>query len=457
MTKPVYSILSAFLLLSSTAFAGPVEDRAKIEAAAEQYGKIFENYLEVCGVTRYMPKRGEAGGEFGHTVMYFKGACRDESAPYPKIKVCGPEGGGVGISMDSDYSNIHWTTVGSRSFMFYGNLPADAPLTDKEFNAAIDEAVRQRIFRGVRLQEHHDTKLRRGESYERYVARWSIGTNFAVNFARSSYCVRVPLIPTKGDKNSMVKSLVDYFNALNTRARSEGTGYSGITNNCTHIAHNALAHLGFWAPKETRWEEPAGLGWLSSHVKANLSVPFNTMMDAMIKGGGSAESFSPNHIADTDSVRKGFYKYRWMGPQFGSTIEIIPVHGVQNDKYATNQRPHLLDASTELSNRFSFGSPSPNQENPRFMSLIKQAQYNDLKANFKYWQRKYANDARTNFGGSSYYPDLAPAVSSYLKAQQAMLAEKMKLLEQLEAPKAAEAPAAAPAAAQAQAAAPATR
>ncbi|MGZ3695606.1 MAG: hypothetical protein ACXWQO_15960, partial [Bdellovibrionota bacterium] len=236
MNKIFYPALSALLLLSMNAIAAsPVEQREKVEAAHAQYDKLFDYYMEICGVTQYRPRVGEAGGEYGHTVIYLKGACRDTSSPYPKLRMCTADDKeqGVNVSMDSDYSNVEWTAVSSRNFMLYGDLPADSPLTEKEFEATIQKALDQHIFKNVKLLEYHNAKLRRGESYEHYVARWSIGTNFAVNFARTAYCTRVPMVPTQGPKDKMMSVIVDFYNGLNAKARRGEFGYDGVTNNCT--------------------------------------------------------------------------------------------------------------------------------------------------------------------------------------------------------------------------------
>jgi hypothetical protein len=447
MIKIYSSVLALLLVNSVAALAGPVEDRARVEAANEQYGKIFDYYMEICGVTQYRPRTGEAGGEYGHTVMYIKGACRDTSVAYPKIKVCSssdPEQG-TALSMDSDYTNVNWTTVGSRNFMMYGDLPADSPLSQKEFDVAVQKAVDQHIFKNVKLQAYHNEKLRRGESYEHYVARWGVGTNFAVNFARNAYCTKVPLMSNKGPKDAMVRSLVDYYNGLNLKAMRDGTGYSGVTNNCTHLAHNGLAAIGFWPAKETGWEDPAGFAWLSDHTKNNISVPFNTMLDALVKGGGSSDTFDPSRLAGAATERKGFYKYNWMGSQPGVIMEVIPIHAVKNQVYLPGASPFLLDPHAALMSKMNFSAK--NEEMDRFERTIKEPRFLDLKSNFKYWQKKYANDARAGFSRDGNYPDLAPTLSSYLRNQQSDLAAKTKELQDLEnpapAPAAAEAPAAA--------------
>ena len=52
------------------------------------YEALSNHYVEMCAVSQYRPVEGELGGIPGHAVMYLKGACRDESAPYPRLRPC---------------------------------------------------------------------------------------------------------------------------------------------------------------------------------------------------------------------------------------------------------------------------------------------------------------------------------------------------------------------------------
>ena len=71
------------------------------------YEKLFEDYVELCAGSQFRAKLTGEGGIAGHAVMYLKGACREDDAPYPQLRRCqvaatsldDPEHG-VGISVN---------------------------------------------------------------------------------------------------------------------------------------------------------------------------------------------------------------------------------------------------------------------------------------------------------------------------------------------------------------------
>jgi len=53
------------------------------------YEKLFLYYVELCAASQFRSNlTGEGGGPAGHAVMYLKGACKDESAPFPQLRRC---------------------------------------------------------------------------------------------------------------------------------------------------------------------------------------------------------------------------------------------------------------------------------------------------------------------------------------------------------------------------------
>ena len=52
------------------------------------YDELAPYYVELCAVSQYRPLDGTVGGIPGHAVMSLKGACVDESAPYPRLRPC---------------------------------------------------------------------------------------------------------------------------------------------------------------------------------------------------------------------------------------------------------------------------------------------------------------------------------------------------------------------------------
>jgi hypothetical protein len=72
----------------------------------------------------------------------------------------------------------------------------------------------------------------------------SIGTDYAVGFARHRYCARVPL------ERAAMARVVDRLNAANAPYRSGQKTFEWdvIYNNCSHVLHDALAAAGVWEP-----------------------------------------------------------------------------------------------------------------------------------------------------------------------------------------------------------------
>ena len=54
-----------------------------------EYEKLFPYYAELCAASQFHSKlTGEGGGPAGHAILYIKGACRDEDAPFPQLRRC---------------------------------------------------------------------------------------------------------------------------------------------------------------------------------------------------------------------------------------------------------------------------------------------------------------------------------------------------------------------------------
>lgn len=84
--------------------------------------------------------------------MYVKGACRDEQAPYPKLRRCegqvadptSPEHG-AGISVNRWFKNANWAAFAGKK-QFYGYEPGRA---ERVTLARLEDASRQAIADGV--------------------------------------------------------------------------------------------------------------------------------------------------------------------------------------------------------------------------------------------------------------------------------------------------------------------
>ena len=143
--------LCAGLMLSSTAVAG-----------APSYDQLHPYYAEFCAVTQLSPLNESKGGPGGHGVLFLKGACRDTSRGYPRLKVCAPGSvdlsnpeSGVSISVDKMFANVNWVGMDGKSFLINGRLAPDQPLDESARDRAIGEAVSKNLFEGISIHEQY--------------------------------------------------------------------------------------------------------------------------------------------------------------------------------------------------------------------------------------------------------------------------------------------------------------
>jgi len=85
-----------------------------------EYDTLYPQYLQLCAVSRIRAKFAKEGGSPGHAVMYLKGACKDNSYPYPRIKACdeGSAQTGVGISVNKTFKNVNWMAAPGKALFF---------------------------------------------------------------------------------------------------------------------------------------------------------------------------------------------------------------------------------------------------------------------------------------------------------------------------------------------------
>jgi len=89
----------------------------------------FKIYVELCAGSQFRAKLTGEGGIAGHAVMYLKGACREDDAPYPQLRRCrvaatsldDPEHG-VGISVNRWFKSVNWVAIPGYHLFFDGNL-----------------------------------------------------------------------------------------------------------------------------------------------------------------------------------------------------------------------------------------------------------------------------------------------------------------------------------------------
>ncbi len=288
------------------------------------YEEFFPFYAELCAVSQYRPKNRKMGGIPGHAVMYLKGACVDESASYPQLELCAESladsldaGHGAGVSVNKWFKNVNWVGIPGKRLFFHGNLKRGQTLTQEHFDATAREALP--YYRGVEIHETPENW-----SVEEFVAEDSAGTDFALRFGRSLYCMRLPV--TK----PMMKQVIDFLNALNEDYRDGETDYNwhGFHDNCVHTLRNALAAAKVWKPKAV-WA-------IKLRQFFNVAIPSNEVVNlAELANDYPLENF-PKIYTD-DLKRETLFEQSWLPMTFGAMMKSMPIH-LDNELYDTRYR-----------------------------------------------------------------------------------------------------------------------
>ena len=332
------------------------------------YEQLFPYYVELCALSQWRPKSGGTGGVAGHAVMYIKGACKDEDAPFPQLRRCGVVATelddplhGAGLSVNRWFRNVNWVATPGYELFYDGNLAPGEGLTRAHRDATVRDAIDRGIFDGVELHEYPTEAAQR--SLEDFVARESIATDFALRFGRTASCARLPVT------SPMLDEIIAF---LNDKNREYATGeadynWSGTADNCIHTLRNALAAANVWSPLSVRA--------VKLRRFFNLAVPANQMMSLAILGAeGPVADYS--EIVERDQSRDALHDFGWLPTRHGALVKTLPVH-TPNDMYDTSFR--LFVAQTPLRRK----------KTKEAVRLLSDERFVDLRANLLYFREKY--------------------------------------------------------------------
>jgi hypothetical protein len=333
------------------------------------YEKLFPYYVELCAASQFRSiLTGEGGGVAGHAVMYLKGACKDESAPFPQLRRCrtvatSPEDPehGVGVSVNQMFKNVNWVAIPSYDLLFQGNLAPGERLTRTKFDAVEQGAIAKGIYKGVTFHRFagaaSDTNLRD------FLERAGIGTDLALQFARSLFCARLPVAA------AMLDPIIAFLNDKN-REYAEGEAdynWSAWADNCSHTMRNALAAANIWSPLSVRA--------IKIRQIFNLAIPANEFVNlAELMTEGDIEDY--RDILRNGPRRDAFHEFHWLPTQPGALLRTLPVHS-PNDLYDTTFR------------LFTLQSPFLMGKTQRAIALLSTERFVDLNANLHYFERRY--------------------------------------------------------------------
>jgi len=183
----------------------------------------------------------------------------------------------------------------------------------------VRDAIDKEIYKGVDFHDYPDASA--GGSLEDFIAKHGIGTDLALNFARSAFCARLPIT------EPMLDEVIAFLNDKN-REYAEGEAdynWSVWADNCVHTLRNALAAANIWSPLSVR-----AVRFLQIF---NLAVPANEFVN-LAELGNEGNIADYEQIQQDDPQRDALYEFNWLPTRHGALLKTLPVYE-PNDLYDT--------------------------------------------------------------------------------------------------------------------------
>ncbi len=382
------------------------------------YEHLFPRYVELCATSQYRSKTKGHGGVPGHALMYIKGACKDERAAFPQLRRCrttasalaDPEHG-VGVSVNRWLKNVNWLAIPGYDLFYTGNLSPGERLTQAHFDETVRVAIDRGVFHGVELHEYPTQAAER--HIEDFATHQSIGTDFALQYARTSFCARLPVTP------AMLDEIIAF---LNDKNREYATGeaeynWNGLADNCVHTVRNALAAANVWSPTTV---------WAVKLARLfNLAIPANEFVNLALLGAeGPMEDY--REIQRNDALRDALHEFKWLPTRHGALVKTLPVHE-PNDVFDTTFR------------LFALQSPFRRGKRENAIRLMSDERFVSLKANLHHFRDRYdsiLSQRYHDFDGlesvrGTPYRRVQRLHHSYIRAQRAEVDSMLERLEEL--------------------------
>ena len=390
------------------------------------YDTLFPLYIEACAVTQYHRRGAKPGGWGGHATIFMNGAEIDPGAAYPRLRLASAgadrssSDSGVGVSVNQIFTNVNWVAVPGRLDFFRGGLASEQTLDESFYEAAVQRATAAGWFDGIAIRDKLMREKPHGMPLQEFVVRHSIGTDFAMNFARTAYCARQPLT------REALGRAIAYLNAVNESARMRGYIWDAYTNNCSHVVHNAVAAAGVWDPKEARFPGPMNVvrdvvsvaKALALGRMSDFSFPANTFVRLYEAGNErpleDALAASRNHdVART--MNDG-----WLSTGPGALIATYPMHdGGRNRVFAAGRDPFL----------FSVPMLWDKEEKFRRLTRTPPSTVTDLYANLTHFRDRYLEALATHppSNGDTFGARFRERLAEELQRTESLIAEYLLL------------------------------
>jgi hypothetical protein len=395
-------------------------DRIIVERRPDPaYDQLFPYYVELCATSQFRSKLKGEGGLAGHAVMYIKGACKDEQATLPQLRRCrvvatdlhDPEHG-AGISVGRWFQNVNWVAIPGYDLFYKGNLKPGEPLTQAHFDATVRDVISKGVYKGIKF--HASPSVGADPNLDDFVANEGIGTDLALQFARSVFCARLPIT------EPMLNEIIAFLNDKNQEYFSGEADYnwSVWADNCAHTLRNALAAANIWSPLSVRA--------VKFRQIFNLAVPANEFVNlAEISTEGDIEDY--RRIQQYGPERDAFHEFHWLPTRHGALLKTLPIHE-PNDLYDTTFR------------LFTLQSPFRMSKTQRAVDLLSDDRFVNLDANLRYFHEKYgtilaSHDERRDMLASvrgTPYRRVERLYDGYIRTQRAEVEGMLDRLAALE-------------------------
>jgi hypothetical protein len=351
------------------------------------YNRLFPYYIEACAVTQYHRRGAKPGGWGGHATIFMNGAQIDADAGYPRLglvedgsDLSAPDSG-VGVSVNQIFTNVNWVAIPGRREFFRGGLTADATLDDAFYERAVGRAAAAGWFDGITIRDGLTRQKPREVPLSEFIVRHSIGTDFAMNFARTAYCARLPL------SRVALGRAIDYLNAVNDSAQRSGYTWDAYTNNCSHVVHNAIAAAGVWDPKDARSPGVVNMARVVASLAralalgrmSDFSFPANTFV--RLYEAGNERPIDDLSAASTNRDVARTMGDGWVSTGPGALIATYPMHDRdRNLLFAAGRDPFL----------FSLPLFWDKEEKFRVLTRTPPSSVTDLYSNLAHFRERYA-------------------------------------------------------------------
>jgi hypothetical protein len=331
-------------------------------------------------------------GRGGHALLYLNGVRVNRGSGYPVLELCPPEAApgrtGAAVSVNSHYRNANWVAVEDRDFVFRGALAPGEAVTRESYARTQDRARAMGLLDGIDFHPHFFRDKPPGMTAEAFKYEISVATDYAAQFGRHCYRARLPL-----DAGRM-RSIVDFLNAVNAPYRAGTRLYRWrlFNDNCVHVAHNALAAAGFWAPWPT--------GQFALRAAFRFPVPKNAMVDLARRANDLPLEDAEALFADGET-RAALLQTGRLPTGPAALTSLAPAIAA-NDIYDVRKLRLIF-----------YDNPFWGPYRGWFGRIMSEPRYTDLRANLRHFARRYQAAAQGAARRAAWPPQRAGLRASY--------------------------------------------